>query len=160
MQKMSDKEEPTAESKKIRRLAKIISTSLDAETEDILSKVENVSEFVREAVKEKWYRMQTGQPLLSAPEQEFYERVLTFCMNKISPLHREKWFPKELTPELLAEIFAWTEKNIQQDLKQEPLKEYYEALRLVKKARSDKQYWDELYKKFRQYWQWEKRTSN
>ena len=157
---MNNKEEPTAESKRIWRLAKIISTSLDAETEDILSKVENVSEFVRDAVKEKWYRQSSGQPLLSAPEQEFYERVLTFCMNKISILHSAKWFPKDLTPELSEGIFTWTEKDLQQDLKQEPLKEYYGALRLVKKARGDKEYWRELYKKFREYWEWEKRASN
>jgi len=97
--------------------------------------------------------MSKGIPSLSLAEEEFWVAVKSFFANRFPP-----YFPKIPTPELSAEIFIWAERYLKDDLEQLKGSEFqtqmYEALRLLKRAREDKEYWHELYEKFRRYWEW------
>lgn len=96
-------------------------------------------------------------PSLSNAEEEFWHRVYTFFINRYIQSSKQ-WFPEKLTAEPSAEIFRWTEEGVEKDLEHHKMKEYYGALRLVRKARKDRQYWDELYQKFKEYWDWCKKA--
>jgi hypothetical protein len=135
------------------------SISLDSETDDILSQVDNVSKFVCDAAKEKWHRKRAGKPYLMIEEEEFWGQVHTFFVQHFL-LEDKKWFPETLTPELSAEIFDQAEEGLkwqlEQGLETKQIEDVRAAQRLIRKAREDQEIWRELYQKFRVYWEWYK----
>ena len=137
----------------------IRSVSLDFDSEDILSQVKNASNFVCLAVKERWRRLQESKPYLTIAEEEFWSKVHSFFVQRFT-FDSKKWFPEILTAELSTEIFDTSEEGLnwelEQGLYQEQIAQVKAALRLIREARKDQDYWRKLYAKFRLYWEWYK----
>jgi len=118
--------------------------SLDLETDAILSQQPNVSEWIREAIREKAGK-EAGIVTLTPAEDDVYSVISKF-FSQLS--YKGERFPEQLNDEISAEIFDFAAERLSRSEDPTWRSPIY-ALKLVKKVREDKEFWLELYRKIR-----------
>lgn len=120
--------------------------SLDAETDAILSEIKgSISEWIREAIKEKAGR-QAGVITLNVAEEDVYSVMWTF-FSQLS--YKGERFPDVADEKLTTEILDFVHEHISTRIESEEWNSPLYALKLVEKARKDKEFWNELYSRMR-----------
>ncbi len=121
--------------------------SLDPETDAFLSQQSNASEFVREAIREKMGR-QVGLIALTPAEDDVYSAIQTFY-SQPAQRHIHERFPEDVSDELSTQMLNFVHEHISSRLDSEEWDSPIYALKVVEKAREEKEFWLELYKRIR-----------
>lgn len=119
--------------------------ALDPETDAIISRQDNKSEWIREAIREKATREGRTTTLLTKAEDDVYAAASTFFC-QLS--YKDERFPEHISDELSAKLFDFLQEKLS-DFSDEFWDAPEYALNLVSQAREDKEFWLKLYRKIR-----------
>ena len=118
--------------------------ALDPQTDAIISRQDNKSEWIREAIMEKATREQKTTFLTEAEEDVYAAASSFFCQLS----YKDERFPEHISDELSAKLFDFLHEKLS-DFSDEFWDAPAYALNLVSQAREDTEFWLKLYEKIR-----------
>ena len=125
----------------------IRTVALDRESDIILAGQKNASEWIRQAIREKAAR-ESGITHLTKAEEDVYSAAHTFFC-QLS--YKGERFPEQIDDETSTELFDFVTKQLSR-LEDPAWESPIYALKLIEKARKDKAFWLELYRKIRVFY--------